>query len=573
MRPFVRALVGAGVVIVAGVATVTIPGHTSGAAPPPVAGSAVFASDWPTYHHDGLGGGVDPSGTDLSPATVAWTSAPLDGQIYGEPLVEAGRVVVATENDTVYELAPDTGVVIWSTHVGTAVPSGDLPCGNISPTVGITGTPVIDPTRGEVFAVADQLVGSSAQHYLVGVDLYTGAVLLHQAISLPGADQLAQLQRTGLALDGGNVVEGFGGNSGDCGNYHGWVISIPEGGGAQKSFEVASAAHDSQGAVWMGGAAPLVDASGDVWFATGNSAFNSSTDTYDNSDAVVELNSGLVEQQFFTPSTWYSDNGSDLDLGSSSPALLADGLAFQAGKSRKAYVVSQLVARRGGAPAREASSYCGADVDGGSAVVGNVVYTPCQAGVVKTQITLGNPPTITSVWKTSTGSGGPPIVAGGEVWTINPGNGKLFGLHFDGERGPDVLPWLGGESLSHTHGGRRLASGGVDEPGPRIPRARQGCLAQAFKSPPLRYPTRARGAEYGVQLGASGGATPYKWKLAPGSPKPPRGLRLKADGLLTGNPKKQDTPGDYTFTVQATTHRTRGNPRVTATKTLTLHLL
>jgi len=573
MRPFIRALAGAGVMIVAGVATVTMPGHTAGAAPPPVAGSAAFGSDWPTYHQDGLGGGVDPSGTDLSPATVAWTSAPLDGQIYGEPLVEAGRVVVATENDTVYELAPDTGAIIWSTHVGTAVPSGDLPCGNISPTVGITGTPVVDPTRGEVFAVTDQLVGSSAQHYLVGVDLYSGAVLLHQAISLPGVDPLAQLQRTGLALDDGNVVEGFGGNNGDCGNYHGWVVSIPEGGGVQKSFEVASAAHDSQGAVWMGGASPLVDASGHIWFATGNSAFNSSTDTYDNSDGVVELNSGLVEQQFFTPSTWYSDNGSDLDLGSSSPAFLADGLVFQAGKSRKAYVVSSSSLGGVGRQLAEASSYCGADVDGGSAVVGNVVYTPCQAGVVKTQITPGNPPTITSVWKTSTGSGGPPIVAGGEVWTINPNNGKLFGL--DPSTGNASQTFSLGSEADHfptptVADGLLLAAstnqvhafhGPAGLPGP------------GFQITTASLPDATRGAQYKVPLGASGGATPYKWKLAPGSQKPPRGLRLKLDGLLTGSPKKQDTPANYTFTVQATTHRTRGNPRVTATKALTLRLL
>ncbi len=128
-----------------------MPGHVVGAAQPRTSGPDVFTSDWPVYHHDGLGGGTDPAGTDLSPASAAWTSPPLDGQIFGEPLVEAGRVVVATENDTVYALSPDSGAVIWSTHVGTAVPSGDLPCTDISPSVGITGTPVIDPTRGEVF--------------------------------------------------------------------------------------------------------------------------------------------------------------------------------------------------------------------------------------------------------------------------------------------------------------------------------------------------------------------------------------------------------------------------------------
>jgi hypothetical protein len=37
------------------------------------------------------------------------------------------------------------------------VPASSLPCGDIDPTVGITGTPVIDTTRQELFVVADRL--------------------------------------------------------------------------------------------------------------------------------------------------------------------------------------------------------------------------------------------------------------------------------------------------------------------------------------------------------------------------------------------------------------------------------
>jgi outer membrane protein assembly factor BamB len=505
---------------------------------------------------------------------VAWTSTALDGAIFGEPLVEAGRVVVATENNTVYALAPDNGAVMWSTHVAAAVPSGDLPCGDISPTVGITGTPVIDPGRSEVFAVTDELVGGSAQHYLVGFDLSTGVVLLHQAISLPGSDQSAQLQRTGLALDGGNVVAGFGGNAGDCGNYHGWVVSIPEGGGAEASFEVASPSGDGQGAVWMGGAAPIVDSSGHVWIATGNSAFSSSTDAYDNSDGVIELNSGLVEQQFFAPSTWFSNNHVDADLGSSSPVLLGSNLVFQAGKSQTAYVMSGSSLGGVGGELVAQGSYCGADVDGGSAVVGNVVYTPCQAGVVATQVTAGSPPTVTSIWRTSTGSGGPPIVAGGLVWTIDPGNGKLLGLspstgnasqsfalgseanHFPTPTVADGLLLAASTNRVHAFDG----PAGLPPPG-------------GFQITTTVLPPATRGAFYSIPLGATGGALPYRWKIVPGSGKLPRGLRLKSDGLLFGTPKTHDTPGNYTFTVQATTHKSKGNPKMAATQPLTLGLL
>ena len=46
----------------------------------------------------------------------------LDGQVYGEPLEATGRVYVATENDTIYALAANTGAVLWSSHVGHTGP-------------------------------------------------------------------------------------------------------------------------------------------------------------------------------------------------------------------------------------------------------------------------------------------------------------------------------------------------------------------------------------------------------------------------------------------------------------------
>ena len=99
---------------------------------------------WTVYHGNAEGNGVAPTVSSVNLAAPAWTSPVLDGQLYGEPLVSDGRVIVATENDTVYALSSTTGSVEWSTHLGTPVPSGSLPCGDISPTVGITGTPVID---------------------------------------------------------------------------------------------------------------------------------------------------------------------------------------------------------------------------------------------------------------------------------------------------------------------------------------------------------------------------------------------------------------------------------------------
>ncbi len=222
------------------------------------------ADDWLVYHGNALGSGLVTSGGPLAALHGVWTSPVLDGQLYGEPLVASGRVYVATENDTVYALSATTGAVMWSTHVGTPVPADSLPCGDITPSVGVTSTPVIDPGRDEIFVVADEDSSGTPSHVLVGLDLGTGAVLLRQAVDPAGADTRAILQRVALTLDDGSVVFGFGGNFGDCSSYHGWVVSVPETGGTPRTFELDEAPGDDQGSVWMGGAAPEVDAAGDI---------------------------------------------------------------------------------------------------------------------------------------------------------------------------------------------------------------------------------------------------------------------------------------------------------------------
>lgn len=131
-------------------------------------------TSWTVYHGDPAGSGADTSGVSFSAPALAWKSPALDGQLYGEPLEATGRVFAATENDTVYALAANTGAVLWATHVGTPVPQSDLPCGDIGPVLGITGTPVIDAARAEIFAVADELVGGAISHHLVGLNLYSG---------------------------------------------------------------------------------------------------------------------------------------------------------------------------------------------------------------------------------------------------------------------------------------------------------------------------------------------------------------------------------------------------------------
>ena len=62
--------------------------------------------------------GVQDAQIKLLPSRRAWTSPILDGQLYGEPLVADGRIVAATENDTVYVMAARSGHILWFTPSG-----------------------------------------------------------------------------------------------------------------------------------------------------------------------------------------------------------------------------------------------------------------------------------------------------------------------------------------------------------------------------------------------------------------------------------------------------------------------
>ena len=418
--PLSRATV-LGLLALSGLLIVTGPG-ASGATR--AGTSTEVCCSWTVYHGDAAGSGVSNSASAVVTSAPAWTSPALDGQLYGEPLVSGGDVYVATEEDTVYALSSTTGAVVWSTHIASPVPSSKLPCGDISPFVGITGTPVIDPSRNEIFVVADELLNGGPAHKLIGLSTTSGAIELDEDIDPPGADPANLLQRTGLTLDQGAVVFGMGGNFGDCATYKGRVVAVDEAGGSPTYFTVDAAAGENQGAIWMGGAAPTVDGSGDIWVAVGNGSVYSASQPYDDSDSALELSSSLQLLQYFAPATWPQNNAHDLDM-SMAPALLSDGQVVLAGKSRIVYLLDGT--HLGGIGGQEASldSTCSEDIDGGSAVVGTTVYLPCPTGPVAITVTAA-PASLTVQWTSRVG-GGPPIVAAGLVWTIGQ-DGTLYGL-------------------------------------------------------------------------------------------------------------------------------------------------
>jgi outer membrane protein assembly factor BamB len=388
-------------------------------------------ADWTTYRGDAARSGVDSSSTGSLPFAAAWTSPSLGGNVWAEPLVYRGLVIVATEANQVSALNEATGQVVWQASAGTPVPSGKLKCGDISPTVGITSTPVIDPATSRVFVVADTWDGtnsSSIIHKLFAFNLSDGSAVAGFPVSVepPGDVPADQLQRPALALDGGKIVVGYGGNDGDCGTYHGWLVAAAATGGPQQTFEVESQPNATEGAIWGAGNGPAVDASGDVWAATGN---GNSGSTYGYQESVLKLDQGLNLVDHWAPSNWLSLDNGDTDLGSSDPLLLPNGLVFQIGKQGVGYLLSASNLRGTGASPLYQAQVCGGSY-GGAVYYQGVIYVTCSDGL--RALTL-NPstPSFSPLpgWQVTSSAIGPPIVAGGLVWVTDWGHATLYGLN------------------------------------------------------------------------------------------------------------------------------------------------
>jgi hypothetical protein len=415
-----------------------LPGVASGAIP-----------EWTTYRHDAARSGIDPDSTSPLPPSQLWQTTTLDGNIYTEPLVYGSHVYVATENDTIYSLDAATGAVAWQAHLGTPIPSSQpgsqLPCGDIQPTVGITGTPVIDAATKTIYAVTDTWDGThpeSIQHKLVALELSTGAMRTGFPIDVDptfpsGGSAAQQLQRPALALDGNEVVIGYGGNDGDCGKYWGWLVGAPaNGSGPLLSYQVDSQPGDDQGAIWGSGNGPAVDSSGDLYAATGNGT-SGTTDDYD--DSVLKLNPNFALLESWAPADWKQLDEKDLDLGSSSPVLLGDEVAFEIGKQGVGVLLhTNDLGGVGAAPAAELS-VCEGSWGGGiylpASASSGTLYVTCKDGLHALSVSgLGSSaPKLSAAanWTVNANVVGPPIFAGGLVWVASyeGKGGYLFGLN------------------------------------------------------------------------------------------------------------------------------------------------
>jgi outer membrane protein assembly factor BamB len=386
---------------------------------------------WTTYHHDAARSGIDPdSSTPVSP-TQLWQTPTLQGHIWGQPLIYGSRVYVATEHDQVYALDAATGRVLWQRSAGSPVPSGELACGDIDPEVGITSTPVIDPATNKIYVVAANWDGSAVSRRLIGFDLTSGAPTSPRNVDPPGQAPKDVLQRASLALDGNEIVIGYGGNDGDCGTYHGWLVAAREDGtGPLLSYQVSppTAADPGSygGAIWGAGSAPAIDASGYIYAATGNGF---GTSSYNGSESVLKLDGSLHLVDHWAPKNWAALDASDTDLGSSEPLPLPGGMLFQTGKDGNGYLLrSAALGGTGAVPAAQLHICSGGSFGGGVYFFGTI-YVACSDGLRAVSVNTSTPSLSLKPGWTVTGPAiGPPIVAGGLVWVVGWGGGELFGL-------------------------------------------------------------------------------------------------------------------------------------------------
>ncbi len=361
------------------------------------ASASVYVTDVPgvfTYHNDNLRTGENTNETVLTPTNVNSAtfgklfSYPVDATVYAQPLYVAdvdipgqgyhNVVYVATGHDSVYAFDADglTNAPLWyvsfiNPAAGvTTIPAAETDpvaadCCDLSPEVGITSTPVIDPVTGTLYvSVTTKEVSGNTTNYvqrLHSLDITTGAEkfggpVVMQA-SVPGTGDgteggmvsfipLRQGQRTGLLLSQGVVYLGFGGHD-DYPPYHGWVLGY-NATNLQAVMAYNDTPNGSDGGIWHSGGGLAADTNGSLYFSTGNGTFDANTNgDSDYGDSVEKLGTNGVVQDYFTPHDQANMTAKDLDLSSGGVLLLPDQaganphLLISAGKTAVIYLINR----------------------------------------------------------------------------------------------------------------------------------------------------------------------------------------------------------------------------------------
>jgi hypothetical protein len=297
-----------------------------------------------TYRNDDVRDGANLNETTLNLSNVnsgqfgKLFSLPVDAQVYAQPLYLPNLTIngsqynvlfVATENDTVYAFDADGGSQspLWSQHLDTPLQINDEE--GIKPLLGITSTPVIDPTTGTIYILTDGN-GSGGQRYLLhaldvttGNEKFGGPVNVTGTVPGTGYDsnngqitlESSCYQRNGLALD--PASNGIYISFGHC--SHGWILSYDK--ASLQATGIFNATPDGGGGGFWGGAPAIDDSTGDVYIISGVDLDDPPPDY---NDSALRLGSNLSELDYFEPSneTYLSNN--DVDFGSGGAIIMPE---------------------------------------------------------------------------------------------------------------------------------------------------------------------------------------------------------------------------------------------------------
>jgi hypothetical protein len=338
----------------------------------------------PTWRYDNTHSGANTSETALTPANVNVNSfgklfsLPVDSTMYAQPLYVPALTIggqvhnvvfAATENDSVYAFDADSNggsnaAPLWKVTLldakhgagpgATAIPTDPSPegiatQGDIGPTIGITGTPVISPATKTMYVVSNTVESGTYFSRLHAINILTGAeqagspVAISATVSGTGTgssggqlafDPLVENQRPALALYNGYVYIAYAAHS-DLGAWHGWIFAYNASTLAQSAALCLSPNGEGVG-IWSSGAGLPIDedaAGGRMFAATGNngkqttSSYPPLTPQTQLGESVVDFglaNGGITATDAFSPFNVQTLDNSDLDLGSGGILMLPD---------------------------------------------------------------------------------------------------------------------------------------------------------------------------------------------------------------------------------------------------------
>ena len=243
-----------------------------------------------------------------------------------------------------------------------------IACTDLQPQIGITSTPVIDPTSKTIYVEAKSTDGLNYFHRLHALDLLTGnektpgPVVIAGTVSGTGDgssngqlvfnsnnNALHQLNRPGLLLLNGTIYIAYASHC-DGSPWHGWLFAYDAATFTQKSVYVTTP-NGGMGGFWMSGAGVAADASGNIFIASGNGDFDTTnvpaTETGDTILKLGTTNQILTQLDYFTPQDQANLNSGTMDLGSGGVLLVPDQpgsfphILVQAGKEGRVYVVNR----------------------------------------------------------------------------------------------------------------------------------------------------------------------------------------------------------------------------------------